>query len=550
MTETNDLVGASFQRWSEPWSRLGFWLSLWDDEGQCIEQCGSAHAFWSALIPHSKPCWHRLRQFARGVRRRPAGVAELDAHCGVFVLTCPLFHRQRPAGSVIACGLAVDFPEEENVARFCDHHRVDREVMVRLALQIPRYAPEQFDAYAALMRQNVESHSANTLACRDVRDLSDSLARAYEELSLLYGLSADMTVSRRPAAVVDKLCAELCESGVAESAAGILDPPHDAGEPAVTVAGPFAIGRESILRLYREVRDRPANAGEALIVNDVAEHPEYAWAAAWLKEFAFVNLDKGDHRFGGILTINRTGTQGFGSEETRLIGAIAERSAAFLQNVHLYEDLEELFMGMLHALVSSIDAKDPYTCGHSQRVAWLSRYLAMLAGIPEAQCQRVYLSGLLHDVGKIGISEPVLCKTGRLTRDEYDEMKRHPEIGARILQGVRQIEDLVPGVLSHHERMDGKGYPHGLTGDEIPMLGRIVCLADSFDAITSSRTYRRARPIQVAVAEIRRCSGTQFDPALTELFLRQDLAEVLEQVNRSGRRAVQFDTFPMSGESA
>jgi HD-GYP domain-containing protein (c-di-GMP phosphodiesterase class II) len=130
------------------------------------------------------------------------------------------------------------------------------------------------------------------------------------------------------------------------------------------------------------------------------------------------------------------------------------------------------------------------------------------------------MAGLLHDVGKIGVPEAVLQKAGRLTAEEFELIKKHPAIGAKILQDVKQIREIIPGVLHHHEHFDGKGYPANLAGEAIPLLGRIICLADSFDAMTSSRTYRKALPLEVALCEIRRCSGTHFDPAMAEVFLR------------------------------
>ena len=150
---------------------------------------------------------------------------------------------------------------------------------------------------------------------------------------------------------------------------------------------------------------------------------------------------------------------------------------------------------------------------HSQQIT------RRAAGLSPIECERVYLSGLLHDIGKIGVPDAVLTKPGRLTREEFDLLKKHPEIGQRILSRVRQIQDLVPGVLYHHERVDGRGYPHGVAGRDIPLFGRIICIADSFDAMTSNRTYRAALPIPMAISEIRRCSGSQFDPYLAERFL-------------------------------
>jgi HD-GYP domain-containing protein (c-di-GMP phosphodiesterase class II) len=130
------------------------------------------------------------------------------------------------------------------------------------------------------------------------------------------------------------------------------------------------------------------------------------------------------------------------------------------------------------------------------------------------------MAGLLHDVGKIGVPEAVLQKPGKLEPEEFEQMKKHPAIGARILADIKQVKDILPGVLHHHERYDGKGYPAGLAGENIPLVGRIICLADCFDAMTSNRTYRKALPLEVALTEIRRCSGTQFDPRLAEAFLK------------------------------
>jgi putative nucleotidyltransferase with HDIG domain len=195
-------------------------------------------------------------------------------------------------------------------------------------------------------------------------------------------------------------------------------------------------------------------------------------------------------------------------------------------------------MGLLHSLTSAVDAKDAYTCGHSERVAALSKMLAQQFGLDDAQVERIYMAGILHDVGKIGVPEAVLKKPGKLTVEEFEQMKKHPAIGAKILQDVKQIQDIIPGVLHHHERFDGRGYPYGLSGHNIPLMGRIICLADCFDAMTSTRTYRKAMPLEVTLADIRRCSGTQFDPALTEAFLSiptDKLRDILRQQETGGQ---------------
>ena len=235
--------------------------------------------------------------------------------------------------------------------------------------------------------------------------------------------------------------------------------------------------------------------------------------------FMAVPLQRQDLVLGCLFALDKSGGD-FDSQDSKLLNSIANESAIYLENAMLFEDVHGLMMGLLHSLTSAVDAKDAYTCGHSERVALLGRQLAIEAGLGEAFAERVYMTGLLHDVGKIGVPESVLQKTGRLTPEEFEQMKKHPQIGARILQDIKQISDMIPGVLHHHERYDGQGYPAGLVGENIPLMGRIICLADCFDAMTSNRTYRKALPLEVALTEIRRCSGTQFDPALTEAFLR------------------------------
>src|SRR5690606_26088192 len=157
-------------------------------------------------------------------------------------------------------------------------------------------------------------------------------------------------------------------------------------------------------------------------------------------------------------------------------------------------------------------AKDRYTCGHSERVAMLARRIAQAAGLSGPQAERVHICGLLHDVGKIGVPEAVLCKPGRLNDEEFALITQHPAIGHRILKDIPMLEDVLPGVLHHHERFDGRGYPSGLAGQQIPLIARIIALADTFDAMSSTRSYRPAMPRERVLAEITREAGSQLDP--------------------------------------
>jgi len=172
------------------------------------------------------------------------------------------------------------------------------------------------------------------------------------------------------------------------------------------------------------------------------------------------------------------------------------------------------------ALASAIDAKDAYTHGHSTRVAEYSREIARRFGKSEAACRNIYISALLHDVGKIGVPNTIINKNGPLTKEEYDVVKEHPVIGAQILANITQIPHIADGAYSHHERYDGNGYPTGLSGKKIPEIGRIIAVADAYDAMTSNRSYRKLLPQETARAEIGTGIGTQFDPDFAKIMLQ------------------------------
>ena len=175
---------------------------------------------------------------------------------------------------------------------------------------------------------------------------------------------------------------------------------------------------------------------------------------------------------------------------------------------------------VVQTLAEAIDAKDAYTNGHSSRVAAYTREIAKRAGYSERELRSIYMAGLLHDVGKIGIPDAVITKPGRLTDEEYAEIKQHPVIGAKILENIRDMPSLSEGARWHHERYDGRGYPDGLKGEQIPEKARIIAVADAYDAMTSNRSYRSGMQQEAVKAEIERCKGAQFDPRFADIMLQ------------------------------
>ncbi len=183
------------------------------------------------------------------------------------------------------------------------------------------------------------------------------------------------------------------------------------------------------------------------------------------------------------------------------------------------ELLENAYLESIETLRYTVEAKDTYTRGHSDRVSEFSVLLGKYAGVSDKDLHTLKIGGLFHDIGKIGVPDNILLKESKLTDDEYSEIKNHPAIGAHILSTASIFKDLLPIVKHHHERYDGNGYPSKLKGEDIPYLARITAIADSFDAMTTRRTYRNSLPLDAVIAEFERCKGTQFDPNLTDIFL-------------------------------
>ena len=236
---------------------------------------------------------------------------------------------------------------------------------------------------------------------------------------------------------------------------------------------------------------------------------------------------------GGIEAINKL-EGSFNDEDTQALITLADQAATVLLFAGLYADANELFIDTIKAITAAIDAKDPYTRGHSQRVSDFSRIMAQELTLPPEIIHNIRVGGLLHDLGKIGVPDRILSKPGRLTDEEYDLMKNHPTIGANIMKEVRMLQRELPALADHHERMDGKGYPNGLADEEISLAGRIVAVADVFDALTSDRPYREALSVEEALDILNSDRDTHLDSQVVDALIHANLAGKIKTQRERG----------------
>ncbi|MFM7262004.1 MAG: HD-GYP domain-containing protein [bacterium] len=441
-------------------------------------------------------------------------------HFGVAIVQLPL-PRSHVAGSYVAATIAEDALGSNDFMKLANYAQLDAwaardtlrgeglwraSALARFARTVVALARAEGDRLAGL-------------------ESGEQLSTAWEELHLLHSLAEAMGHGIAPAEFARRTLSEARRTlgclwtairieGTAAAIIGLKP-----GE--ILVDGEDCGLAETVLRESRSVT-AAAIVDPQLVVAPLGQD------GARFGAFAAGGLVDAD---------GRENESGMSSVERTLVGTAAGNLSVFIDNARLARDRDRLFIGALSALVATIDAKDPYTRGHSQRVALLSEQIAMAAGLPEKEVTDISIAGLVHDVGKIAVPESVLRKKERLTDEEFALIKQHPERGFHILRDIPDSTTILEGVLHHHERYEGGGYPHGLAGAEIPVAARIIAIADTFDAMSSTRTYRRAIGRSNVLAEMEALSGHQFDPVFLKAFLRIDLARYDELVEHDMRNA-------------
>jgi len=344
-----------------------------------------------------------------------------------------------------------------------------------------------------------------------VLELSDT----YEELSLLYRISEIYSTLS-----IDEICLRIVDEAVSTlsvktAAVLFLD---EKGEILYTKAykgawdGERKFARDDGVIWKTIVTQKPS----AFCRIKETDYCDYIQGIASLMVCPILGKRKA---VGAIVVADKEFGEEFFSNDTKLLMAISSQAGLAIENAFLYSELEALLVGAIRCMVKALEAKSRWTAGHSERVTEYALGIGRVMDIETEILEKLKICSLLHDIGKIAVPVEILNKGTQLTETEWREISRHPSAGAEILGEIKQFKDVILGVKYHHEHWDGQGGIFGLRHEEIPLMARILSVADTFDALTSGRPYRPTNSKKDAIDEIVRCSGTQFDPAVVEAFL-------------------------------
>ena len=477
--------------------------------------------------------WGELcREVAR--RGRPRFIAEEGP---LATLAVPMAGKDRISQVAVATFVTRPGCPDEAAAAATRLLGMDPARAAEWAARQTPWAPEALERVAGLATDHYVARRQLEELQREAESLSVHLSSTFEEISLLHRIAQNLKISESNEDLA-KLALQWMQ--VVLSAEGVAaqfvplngadkspGPPAEA-EPTLLSFGRCPIDNGQFTRLVEHVG---LAAGNRPVVINPPRTAEPAWPWPEVRQVIVVPMAEGSNLFGWLAAFNHVHGAEFGTVEASLLNSVSAILGIHSGNIELYRQQSELLTGIVRALTSAIDAKDPYTCGHSDRVARVAVRLAQELGCDARTLNTIYLSGLLHDIGKIGINDNVLRKPDRLTAAEYEHIKTHVQIGHRILIDLKKLDDVLPVVLHHHESWDGGGYPRRLPADQIPLSARIVAVADAFDAMGSDRPYRKGMPDERIDEIFRQGAGKQWDPEVVAAFFRarEDIREVVRR---------------------
>ena len=447
-----------------------------------------------------------------------------EIYPGLWVFPFLEEHRDRRTGYFVAIGLGPEIMESEYIVEGCAGNQLQVSALKHLLKE------------RAIFTKDIAANTETTISwmLNDLRIMkrdsdtielfSEQLGDSYEVVTTLQELGRSMGSLKEPSGIIQDGIDEIASTLDYNWVACVINPEHEIIEvlqTPVLQAGHNELDHSQLDRVLKFIESNDP-IGKA----DTTEiYPVIDGILELEPQLLVHPIERNGERLGMLIAGGKNGDDPqVSSHETKLMESISGMLGACMENAELYHRQHLTFLGTIKALSAAIDAKDQYTRGHSERVAMLSAMLAREVGYSEHDAERIRISGLVHDVGKIGVAESVLCKPSRLTDEEFEMIKTHPRVGYEIMKDIPDLQDILPGVLYHHERFDGNGYPSNLAGEDIPHMARIMALADTFDAMSSNRAYRTGMPREKVFAEFRKCAGTQFDPDLVEPFLSLDFS--------------------------
>jgi putative nucleotidyltransferase with HDIG domain len=381
----------------------------------------------------------------------------------------------------------------------------------------------------------------------EIESLSGEVARNYEELSLLWNLSSklgsELDVEKICNILADQVMSICPSKNISIMLDGeifsntlyimsFLHQPHITERiilnceksvlfPKISLGINADKASKMTLKKDEGLIGYALHKKEALTIHDVYSDERFEMFPYPVKSILIVPLIAEDTVIGAIICSDKLNDEEFLSKEIKLISGIASECALSLKKALLYDEIQNMLFSTAEAFAFAIEAKDPYTYGHSKRVSEMTVQIGLHLGLSPDKLNRIRLAALLHDIGKIGTPEDILHKSGKLTPDEMSKIKEHSVIGARMVEHIKRMTEIAQWIYHHHEKYDGSGYPAGIGGNAIPLASRIISIADNYDALTSDRPYRKAFTKEESIRIMRKSVGLHFDPFLFRYFEKE-----------------------------
>jgi len=370
--------------------------------------------------------------------------------------------------------------------------------------------------FATLLGDNITKDAA-------INSLTDEVALRYEELTYVYELAGSIEIDQRLGLSLDRIFRtaltnlELDALVLFTEQTGqsqIYVPPEELTEltPADLICLP---------KLERHARAAVSESGKPWVANELHKDARFLDTTPGCSHLIAVPVNVQDDDQGVITVVRSSPEHRFYIGDVNLISALAKQVAIVIRNARLFGEVRSLFLNLVKSLIAIVEAKHKYTRGHSERVHAVCGFLADELELDSKTREALHWASLFHDIGKISIPDVILNKPGKLTDEEYDAIKRHPAEGYEVLSHIEQLRDALPGIRHHHEKMDGSGYPDGVEGEQIPLIARVIAVADVYDALTSTRSYRSAMSEEKALGIMREGEGSHFDPHVLSVFLEK-----------------------------